>query len=66
MLKTFEIHYRDVNESGDVTTFSYMVLATSWEEAEKRIPATHWVNGRVISVIDEESGLEIDLTGNLN
>lgn len=66
MLKTFEIHHRGINEEGEIVTFSYMILATSWEEAERMIPENHWVNGRVVAVIDAKSGLEIDLTGNLN
>lgn len=65
MLRTFEVLYKDLNAEGDIVDFSYFVQATSWAEAESKVPPTHRVHGLVIATVDYETGLRIDFD-NLN
>lgn len=65
-MPTFDVHYKTVKpETGEVVTMSYFMNAVSWEEAEQRLPPTHYIFGKVLEVVDEETGMRINMD-NLN
>ena len=64
-MKTFDVYYKALNEEGELATFSYFIISSSWESAKAAIPPTHWISGQVLSVEDEDTGIKINLD-NLN
>ena len=65
MTYTFEVTWRDINEQGELATFSRFIRASSWAEAESLITPVERVHGKVIGIMDEASGVLVDLD-NLN
>lgn len=62
-MKTFDIHHMATDYRGNGVVMSYEIRARSWEEAEKAIPAGHWVDGEIIGYMDEKTGVLIEVGG---